>query len=102
MIKVLNGGLVTSTAIEQDIVPMDFDAEGHLVPAGRAQFMFELISGSVQSCVGPTIGTPPAGYTVDTITVAASKWIHTAQPALEDGGRFNIRFKGVATVRVTW
>lgn len=102
MIKVLNGGLVTSTAIEQDIVPMDRTAEGDFVPAGRAQFMFELISGSVQSCVGSTIGTPPTGYTIDTITAAASKWIHTAQPALENMGMFNIRFKGVATVRVTW
>lgn len=101
MIQVLNGGLVTSTAAEQTLVPMEpSESPGGYAKAGRHEFMFQLISGSIQMARGTTVS--PSGFTSDTISTAGDKWIITTAPEFLEGGIRNIRIKGVGTVRVTW
>lgn len=101
MIKVLNGGLITSTAAENTVVPVEAsESDGGYSKAGRHEFMFQLISGSVQMSRGT--GISPPGYTSDTISTAGDRWIMTVAPELTDGGIRNMRIKGVGTVRITW
>ena len=100
MIKALNGSLITSIASEEEIVPMEYSEDGDLKPAGRSEFNFFLVSGSVQTGVGPSIS--PAGYTHATWGTAGNTWKHTASPENIENSNRNIRSKGVGTFNIFW
>ena len=100
MIQVLNGGLITTDATEKTIVPMEYNTDGTLVPAGRNTFCFEIVTGSVQTSVGAEIDVD--AYVHATETTAGTKWLLTATPQLQEGGYKNIRGKGVATFKIFW
>lgn len=100
MIQVLNGGLLTTDATDQEIVPMELGDDGELSPAGRNIFLFELVSGSVQMGVGVAIDD--GSFVHAAHATAGDKWLHTASPSLTEDHYGNIRGKGVATTRIYW
>lgn len=103
MIKVLNGGTVSSKASEEDVVPMRITDQGEYVPAGRHTFFFVLLTGSVQTSVGVSITSCTlAGQTFDIWQTAGDKWFHTASPDLQDNSTSNIKSKGVGTYKIFW
>lgn len=94
--NVFNGQLITTTATQVDIVPVELNEQGEQFVSGRNTFFFELKSGSVQTCVGVEI--PAATATKST---AGDKWFHTATPA-STNNYDNIKAKGVATFWIHW
>ncbi len=100
VINVLNGSLVTTDATDKEIIPLQEDSTGSLVPAPRTTFFFELVSGSVKMGVGDAIDL--AGYTHASHATAGDKWFHTAEPSTEVDWRSNLRGKGVATFNIYW
>lgn len=100
MIQAVNGSLVTTDATDQEIVPMEIDADGEMSPAGRDIFGFEWVSGSVQMGVGVPIDDGDFVHAAH--TAAGDKWFHTASPSLTENHPGNIRGKGVATFRIYW
>lgn len=99
MIQVLNGGQLTTTASQEDIIPMEINEEGTAVRAGRNIFCFELVSGSVQMGVGADIDQGDFVHAAH--ATAGEKWLHTASPE-PDGGNTNIKAKGVAVSKIYW
>jgi hypothetical protein len=98
--QVLNGSLVTTDATDQEIIPMELNADGDLVPAGRTIFTFSLVSGSVKMGVGTEIDD--GDFVHATNSTAGDKWLLTASPSLEQDWHSNLRGKGVATFKIYW
>ncbi len=101
MIQVLNGGLVTSVAGEETLVPSVPKEDSGFQAAGRHTFFFILVSGSVQMSVGAST-SPGAGYTQSTYSTAGDKWFVTAAPEMLENGLRNIRIKGAGTFNIFW
>ena len=93
---VYNGQLVTTTAVQVDLIPVEFNEQGEEVVAGRNLFTFELVSGSVQTAVGRDVTSNTA-----TKSTAGAKWLHTATPS-RNNNYDNIKAKGVATFWIHW
>lgn len=99
MILVKNGQNLTSTATEDEVLFTSPDEEGNQKPAGRQQFCFEMISGTIQCEVGKAVNTSLA---TSHSTTANSKWIMTLDPQDFEGGFRNLRVVGVGVVAVSW
>lgn len=104
MIKCTKNSLVTSVAVEETLVPVSpNDNDGYNV-AGRHEFLFTWVSGSIQisegAGVNATLGDLPVTH--GTLAAAGDKTIITASPELKDGGFRNIRMKGVGTFIISW
>lgn len=99
--QVFNGKTITIDS-DEDIIPVYYDDSGEVKAAGRTDFWFVLISGSVRTTVGASLDESPADTPWST---AGDKWFHTASPSLntlEDGFYGNLRADGSGVVRVLW
>ena len=105
MIIVHKGETLTSTATEDEVLFVEVDENGNVVPVGRETIMFEVLSGTVQVAVGKSVNTAKA---TSHSTSAAPKFVLTIKnagyPAGEpqEGNRTNLRVVGIGTIDCNW
>ena len=104
MIIVHNGENITSTATEDEVLFVELNDNGETVPAGRNQYLFEIVSGTVQVAAGKAVDTSKA----TSKTTAGTKWVMTianqgyGPNGPQEGNKTNLRIVGVGVVAVTW
>ncbi len=98
MILVQKGQKITSTANEDEFLPLEPDDNGDLVPAGRTEFIFTWVSGSVQIAVGTPVNTSNAVA----LAAAGDRRLLTISPQAGEGGYRNGRIVGAGVVAIDW
>lgn len=105
MIVVHKGETLTSTATEDEVLFVELNENGEIVPVGRETIMFETLTGTVQVAVGKSVNTAKA---TSHTSSAAAKFILTirnagyAQGEPQEGNNTNLRIVGVGTVDCNW